>query len=387
MFDKSKVVTELKKVVGWEDHWNTTDIPPLGSPLNDSESDQYYQDFHEALRLDYIESLLAEDLPLTTYLDSVETKAITQVLNTIERKKKLKNVGKDISTSDIIFDVGRKKQTITNESRFVGVMFEPMQSVGYGAVLNRVGLYLTAAVTNLDLYLFHSSQEQVIATYQFTTTKNNSFSWQEFAIKLHSDVDTAGISGGVFYLGYYQDDLAGQSSQAVQYKSMNFKLGYCTGCGRNDWDKQYKSISSKLGMCGFYVPGASLPLDPNERFDNDVVVKTNSNNWGFNFNITIVCDMTQFWIDNRAYMVDVIGLSVAMRVLKMMKFSSQINNVEEGVKIMIIRDLEGATDTKNPPLNEMLDDAIEALILDQGNLNVACLPCARKPKTTYGAIG
>ena len=387
MFDKSKVVTELKKVVGWEDHWNTTDIPPLGSPLNDSESDQYYQDFHGALRLDYIESLLAEDLPLTTYLDSVETKAITQVLNTIERKKKLKNVGKDISTSDIIFDVGRKKQTITNESRFVGVMFEPMQSVGYGAVLNRVGLYLTAAVTNLDLYLFHSSQEQVIATYQFTTTKNNSFSWQEFAIKLHSDVDTAGISGGVFYLGYYQDDIAGQSSQAVQYKSMNFKLGYCTGCGRNDWDKQYKSISSKLGMCGFYVPGASLPLDPNERFDNDVVVKTNSNNWGFNFNITIVCDMTQFWIDNRAYMVDVIGLSVAMRVLKMMKFSSQINNVEEGVKIMIIRDLEGATDTKNPPLNEMLDDAIEALILDQGNLNVACLPCARKPKTTYGAIG
>ena len=387
MFDKSKVVTELKKVVGWEDHWNTTDIPPLGSPLNDSESDQYYQDFHEALRLDYIESLLAEDLPLTTYLDSVETKAITQVLNTIERKKKLKNVGKDISTSDIIFDVGRKKQTITNESRFVGVMFEPMQSVGYGAVLNRVGLYLTAAVTNLDLYLFHSSQEQVIATYQFTTTKNNSFSWQEFAIKLHSDVDTAGISGGVFYLGYYQDDIAGQSSQAVQYKSMNFKLGYCTGCGRNDWDKQYKSISSKLGMCGFYVPGASLPLDPNERFDNDVVVKTNSNNWGFNFNITIVCDMTQFWIDNRAYMVDVIGLSVAMRVLKMMKFSSQINNVEEGVKIMIIRDLEGANDTKNPPLNEMLDDAIEALILDQGNLNVACLPCARKPKTTYGAIG
>ncbi len=387
MFDKSKVVTELKKVVGWEDHWNTTDIPPLGSPLNDSESDQYYQDFHEALRLDYIESLLAEDLPLTTYLDSVETKAITQVLNTIERKKKLKNVGKDISTSDIIFDVGRKKQTITNESRFVGVMFEPMQSVGYGAVLNRVGLYLTAAVTNLDLYLFHSSQEQVIATYQFTTTKNNSFSWQEFAIKLHSDVDTAGISGGVFYLGYYQDDLAGQSSQAVQYKSMNFKLGYCTQCGLNDWDNHYKSISSKLGMCGFYVPGASLPLDPNERFDNDVVVKTNSNNWGFNFNITIVCDMTQFWIDNRAYMVDVIGLSVAMRVLKMMKFSSQINNVEEGVKIMIIRDLEGANDTKNPPLNEMLDDAIEALILDQGNLNVACLPCARKPKTTYGAIG
>jgi hypothetical protein len=71
----------------------------------------------------------------------------------------------------------------------------------------------------------------------------------------------------------------------------------------------------------------------------------------------------------------------------MMKFSSQINNVEESVKIMIIRDLEGATDTENPPLHERLSDAIEALVLDEGNLNIDCLPCARKPRTTYGAIG
>ena len=71
----------------------------------------------------------------------------------------------------------------------------------------------------------------------------------------------------------------------------------------------------------------------------------------------------------------------------MMKYSSQINNVEEAVKIMIVRDLEGAADTNNPPLNEKLAKAIKALRLDEGNLNKDCLPCARKPKTTYGAIG
>ena len=124
-----------------------------------------------------------------------------------------------------------------------------------------------------------------------------------------------------------------------------------------------------------------------QRFDNDVVVKTNSNNWGFNFNITIGCNLTQFWIDNRRTLADCIGLSVAMKVLEMMKYSNQINNIEESVKIMIIRDLEGATDTKNPPLNEKLAQAIKALRLDEGNLHKDCLPSARKPSTNYGAIG
>jgi len=97
--------------------------------------------------------------------------------------------------------------------------------------------------------------------------------------------------------------------------------------------------------------------------------------------------MTQFWTDNRRTLVDVLGLAVCMKVLEMMKFSSQINNVEEAVKIMIIRDLEGAVDTQNPPLNQKLSEAIEALVLDEGNLNIDCLPCARKPRTTYKAIG
>jgi len=387
MFDKAKVLTELKKVVGWEDHWNTVDIPALGSPLNDSESDQYYQDFHDALRLDYIQSLLPSDRTLTEYLDSVETKAITQMLNTVERKKQLKNVGDSLANNDVIYDTTRRTQTITNESRFVGVYFCPMQSLGYGAILNRVGLYLTAPVTDLTLYLFHSTQQQAIATYNFTTTKSNSFDWVEYNINLFYDTNTTGVSGGIWYLGYYQDDLALQTSQAVRYTGINWKNGYCRGCGNGAKQKKYSSISSKLDMTGFYVPNASLPADPLERFDNEVVVKTNSNNWGFNFNISIVCDMTQFWIDNRRNFADVIGLAVAMRVLKMMKFSSQINNVEEGVKVMIIRDLEGTTDTQNPPLNEKLNDAIDALILDQGNVGTGCIPCARKPKTTYGAIG
>ena len=56
-FDIS-VVTQLKKVLGWRNFWDLTEIPALGSPLNDTESGEYYQDFSGALRLDYISALL-----------------------------------------------------------------------------------------------------------------------------------------------------------------------------------------------------------------------------------------------------------------------------------------------------------------------------------------
>jgi hypothetical protein len=383
----STVTAELKKVLGWRDFWDLTEIPTLGSPLNDSEISQYYQSFSGAMRLDYISSLLAPNRTLTTYLDEVETDAITQLLNRIERESKLANVGKDIARNDVIYNVGRKTQSITNESRFCGVMFELKYSTGITAIINRVGLYLTAAVTNLDLYLFHSSQEAAINTYQFTSTTTNSFSWNEIRIQMQHDIQASDISGGTWYLGYYQDDVATQTCQAVRYTAMNWLHGYCNTCNGGSYQAKYTSISSRLTMTGFYVPNASLPVSKSEKFSNDVVVKTNSNNWGFNFNITIGCDLTQFWIDNRRTIADCIGLAVTMKVLEMMKYSSQINNVEEAVKIMIVRDLEGATDTNNPPMNEKLAQAIKALRLDEGNLQKDCLPSARKPSTKYGALG
>ena len=72
MFDL-RTITELKKVIGFRDHWNATDIPILPVTLSDSESGQYYQDFHPMIRLDYISALLPSDYALDTFLDDIET--------------------------------------------------------------------------------------------------------------------------------------------------------------------------------------------------------------------------------------------------------------------------------------------------------------------------
>ena len=68
MFD-NRVIAELKKVVGWRNHWDSSEIPTLPTSLSDTESGQYYQDFHPSVRLDYIQALLPSNYSLNTFLD------------------------------------------------------------------------------------------------------------------------------------------------------------------------------------------------------------------------------------------------------------------------------------------------------------------------------
>ena len=75
MFD-NRVIAELKKVIGWKNHWDTTEIPTLPADYKATESGQYYQDYHPNVRLDYIQALLPSNYPLETFLDDIETSAI-----------------------------------------------------------------------------------------------------------------------------------------------------------------------------------------------------------------------------------------------------------------------------------------------------------------------
>jgi len=391
-YDNS-LITELRDVVGWDDYQDTGQIASLGAPYNTTDSGQYFQQFNSAVRLDNIlaclpvHSTLADIDKLKAYLTKTETTAINGVLNDIEVKKQIGNQGQDLISSKIIFNVGHKVSTQTNQSYFCGVMFEVKDSVGIRATINRIGMYLTAAVTDLDLYLFHSSKEAVVQQFAFTSAITNSFAWNEIERVL--DFDDGVNSGGCFYLGYYQDDLATATTAAISYNAMNFTDGYCGSCGSVSAtdSNAYKAIRDKVIMQGFYVPSASLPASKTERFDNDVVIKTNTNNWGLNFHVSVACNLTSFWKANKLTLKKVIGLSVAIQVLSDMKASNEINNVSEHLKVMIIRDLEGASDTGLKPLWLLRKMAINALVLDEGSIGKDCLPCARKPKTNYGAIG
>jgi len=196
MFD-NRVIAELKKVIGWKNHWDVAEIPALPVSLTDTESGQYYQDYHPSVRLDYIQALLPSNYALETFLDDIETSALNQLLEKMVVQKKLNNAGMDLARNNLIYDNVLKNKPIINESRFVGVEFYMQPDIGLRAMIHRIGLYLTAAQPTLTLYLYNSLQESAVATYTFTSTSANSFTWlsQDVILDYSDGSDT---SGGVW---------------------------------------------------------------------------------------------------------------------------------------------------------------------------------------------
>ena len=134
-YDNS-LIAELRAVVGWDDYQDTGQIAALGAPYDVTDSGQFYQQFNSAVRLDNIlaclpvHSTLSDLDKLKAYLTKTETTAINGVLNDIEVKKQIGNQGQDLISSNIIFNVGRKISTQTNQGYFCGVMFEVNTSEG-----------------------------------------------------------------------------------------------------------------------------------------------------------------------------------------------------------------------------------------------------------------
>lgn len=372
---KDRVIAELKKVVGWNNHWNTTDIPALPSTLTDSLSGMKYQNFLPSLvRLDYIQAMLPSDRTLEEFLDQVETDSINMVLAELVQQKQIGNNGNDIVANNVILQSLVRGDAITNESRFVGIEISLKETFGIEVMLNRIGLYLNGADTDIELYLFNSLQPQAIATYTIPALTANSFQWLDTNISIEANVNS-GTDGGVWYIGYYQDDLA---AQAISLKTFNWRNGYCASCTGESVARVYREMIPFISMTPFYIATANVPTK-GDMFDIDDMVETYDNNWGLNINLSVKCDLSQYFIDNKLSFKIAIGNMVAYQILQMLSASSQVSALEQNIQPLSRDTLEGITGTKTPPFKTIVSNAIKAIELDQGSQNDnPCLPCARK---------
>lgn len=382
MYNTEKAKECLKGLIGWQDHYDTNEIPALPTELKESETGEFYQERHPALRLDLIKATLPNNRDLADYLKEVEDGAVTQILNDLMESKELAKTSKTVVANDVIYNTeGWINDTIINESRFVGVRFRIMLTVGLKAVINRIALQLTQSQDKLPLYLYHSHKAKYLAKLEYTTTQGGQFNWLEVSQELHAD--DKDLSGGSFFLGYYQDDLEGQ---AIQYKKLNWRNGYCSTCDGGIRQNRYTSITKYLQMQPFYVPNGSLAGDPNFMFDPSAIIETDENNWGFNFNVSINCDLTNFWCDNRKSLKNILALRVTIKILKAMQFSQQINHVEEQLKMMIIRDLEGDKETNYINLYQQYSRAVKSLKFNHSSISKVCLPCSVNSGVKYGVV-
>jgi len=375
MFNPTTIQNCMTSLLGWRNDANTSVPQITNTALLTSDSGLYYNDFHPLLLIENIANTLPEDKTIDNYLTEKVNSGINKALTKVVLEKKLNESTKTLLNSSKLFDgIGRFQDTVISNGRFVGVELEMFPSYGTKVIIDKIGLQFTQTQTNLPIYIFHTSQLNPIKTITATTTKASSLEW----LTLSETIDLSYLSetydsGGMFYIGYFQDDISGQAIK----KEFNFLDGPCNTCrGGANAMKVWNERLNFVRIVPIEVANGSL--NGTQMFDYTKRKYNATNNFGLNFGVTVQCDISQYLCEQKLILTDLIGKQVAVDILNDMKHSTRLNRIANVSQNMIIRDLEGDRETFEPGLAKRLSDSIKAVDFDFSKIDSPCLPCNKK---------
>lgn len=367
MFEADLLLPEYSNLIGWRQHYDTTDFQ-IDASLVASETSEFYQQKHPALDLAIIRATMPSGQTLNTYLANKVKDSAVEMFNDILQYRQVNNYGKTLlSRSTLLNKLGWRNDTIINQNRFVGLQIRPKASTGLKLVIDEIGLQFTQLET-FDIYLFHSSKEQFLERVSVTTDGGNAWKWEVQSMVLNA-FEKEEYYGGVFVLGYYQDEISGN---AINYSNFDWNKGECSSCNRSRY-RGWQDIKRYFSVFPLYVPQGSYTKG--EMFEIEDAFFVPDQSFGLNLRFTAECDLTQFFIDNKRVFKNLLSLKVTHKILNDMKFSIQTNHIEEQLKMMIIRDLEGDKETNYLNITQQYNTEMKAVQFNIGGISELCLPC------------
>jgi len=379
MFKSTEVADGYKTLIGWRQHHDTDEIE-LTAPLLVTDSGEYYQQKHPALRLDIIQALLPENQELEEYLMEKVRDGAIEMINDIIQYRQVSQYGKTLlEQRQLLNKYGWVNDKIVNENRFVGLQIRTKSVTGLQTVINQIGLQFSDPET-FTLYVFHSSKRDPIAQLPKTTTGAAGWDWTNAEVELNAFSRT-NQNEGVWIVGYYQEDILGSAINATDF---NWDRGVCGGCNHSA-HKVWNEIQQYFSVYPLYVP--QDVYTKGEMFDLNDAFYVNDQSWGLNLRLSVRCDLTDFLLDHKFAFKNLLAYKVTSLILNDMKYSQQINYIEENIKMMIIRDLEGDTETKMANITMKYQKELKAVNFNIGGINQSCLPCEGEAyEPSYSAI-
>ena len=421
MYRPLDLKTGLSKVWGWKQNQNTS-VLTISDSLTESESGQYYQELHPVLTLENIRSI-APDFqnityptwnPLTQYrvgdrVKSVESyraklpslgkdpltntnewerfdpfsewleeKTQGSILKAIRNfwdSKMSEKTAKNILENKTLFNgAGRLTDTIPEGTNFVGFELVPIRANGVTLKIEKIGLQFTD-VGEITLYLMHSSREQPIKEFTLTRTRKGGMEWFDmtnlFLPYQNSDID----SGGSWYLVYDQASLP-SGSLAIS-KSKDWSARPCASCDASE-SANYAIWSRYLEVHPFKISDV-VKTPAIEMWSVEDNLYTYTTNYGLNLQLSIECDVTDIIIEQRMAFQNIIGLQVAVDMLREMAFNpnANIGRAQQNFNRMeLLYELDGDSQgTKKSGLMFNYDNDMKAVQLDSTSMSRVCFPC------------
>lgn len=299
----NQVMSALFGRVGWL-QTPGADLPVLNSTNLISRSGRKFNDssFHTLVSLknirDTMEQANASDAEFNSYIEGLQRAVILRSLNGIF------NPPEFIHAALMFERWGAQDTPIENSGKFIAVRIKVPKQIDLATQIDSVSLYFDSDVT-FPLYLFNDSKKAPVWTASVTAVAETQTIVNLTDIVLNHI--GANNHGGIFYFGYFQDDLG--SARAIRESSSNFKA-----------NRPYGASMVEATAIG------------SNDFERDNIGYSEYQTYGLNPHISVFRDHTWQIVKKASLFDNMIGLQMAAQVIEMVIYSTRSNGTERILK-------------------------------------------------------
>lgn len=302
-FCLNQVMSALFGRVGWL-QTPGADLPVLNSTNLISRGGRKFNDssFHTLVSLknikDVMEQSNASDSDFNTFIEGLQRAVILRSLNGVF------NPPEFISASLLFDRWGSVDTPIENAGKFIAVRIKVPQQIDLATQIDSVSLYFDTDVT-FPLYLFNDSKKAPVWTASVTAIANTQTIVGLTDIVLNHI--GANNHGGIFYFGYFQDDLG--DARAIRESSSNFK-------NKNAYGAAMVEVEAING----------------NDFNREEIGYSGYQTYGLNPHISVFRDHTWQIVKKASLFDNVIGMQMAAQIVEMVLYSTRSNGTERILK-------------------------------------------------------
>lgn len=339
-FNTTQVLEKLTGRLGWR---QPITVPPTVNAANlKATSGRHFEDFHPMVTLQNIQDTIEHGEAMTdgqfnTFLTNMQESAILRTINGVFNKPQL-------IESTLIFDRKLRNDIPTNNfGKFCG--YRLMVGQGEFALQVSRAAFIFNADVSFTFYLYQDMILEPLYNIQVNATAYNE-TYVELPDWIINYISNKSM-GGVFYIGYYQDEIAAQNAVAldefVTQWNRSFAFGYTAMEAVADFStKTFKRIA---------VP---------------YTLRT----YGMNLEIQTYYDFTNKIVKNASLFDEAIGLTMAIEVLGYITYSARSNKTQRITQEMgsiIYNEIMNSGDALQ--LNPYVAGLKQQLIQEIGRLN------------------
>ena len=390
MFDTNTIKTELSSLVGWRSNLEPSIVI---KDLNTSSSGLYYQSNHPLLTLGNLNAFCPEQ---PTYPNFDNSKTDYKVDDIVHHSSKLYirlKTGTNVAitstefwketnhfnewlktkTLDAIattindwftqkFGLGTAKNLLNRDipiietedftghsqnGKVTGLEFSTHRDLSIKTKVTSISLRLSEA-QSVVVKVFKSGKvaPDYTANLVYTTAKDTQWFAVDWSFESHAN----------YYICYY--GISGQYSNSVECNVSEF----CC-------NTRYFTIQGFETVSDFSV------------IEKNKVSFTGSNNYGLNLKICVMCDYTDFIVEQKALFANLICKGVGLALMREFIYNAntKVNRNERNIDAkMVLYEIDGSSEgdpKNNRSLKSMYDKEMNSIMFDSSKISNVCLPC------------